>query len=75
MVEAKLMFICSGSSEVKDLRGGEVQTAGAGQEEDEVCRDVAVGLCVGPDLGSHPPLQPHHHLWQEAASQALKTKR
>lgn len=74
MVKAKLMLICSGSSEIKDLRGGGVQTAAADQEEDEVCLDMAVGVHVGLDLGSHPPLQPQHHLWQQAPSQALKTK-
>lgn len=74
MVEAKLMLICSGSSEIKDLRGGGVQTAAADQE-DEVCLDMAAGIQVGQDLGSHSPLQLCHHPWQEAPSQALMTKR
>lgn len=46
VVEAKLMLICSGSSEINDLRGGGVKTAVADQE-DEVCLDLAVGVQVG----------------------------
>lgn len=36
IVEAKVIFICTGSSKIKDLREGGVQTAAADQEEDDV---------------------------------------